>query len=63
MIQVISDSLALHSIARHLRKARFDNGALRLDNIRLFFKLDKDGNPVGGRDGNGVESSSLSLNR
>ena len=46
--QVVSDSLALHSIARNLRKARFDNGALRLDNIRLFFKLDKDGNPVSG---------------
>ncbi|GAX84362.1 hypothetical protein CEUSTIGMA_g11784.t1 [Chlamydomonas eustigma] len=44
--QVVEDSLALNAIARHLRRSRFDNGALRLDNTKLFFKLDKDGNPV-----------------
>ena len=49
--QVVSDSLALHSIAVLLRKARFDGGALRLDNTKLCFKLDKDGNPVRDRPG------------
>lgn len=43
--QVVSDSLTLHRIASALRKRRFDGGALRLDNTRLFFKLDGDGNP------------------
>lgn len=51
--QVVGDCLALHAIARNLRAARHANGALRLDNARLTFSLDKDGNPVGGR-GRGV---------
>lgn len=43
--QVVGDSLTLCRIARNLRRRRFENGALRLDNIKLFFKLDDDGNP------------------
>lgn len=43
--QVVKDSLALHRIASSLRRRRFDGGALRLDNTRLFFKLDEEGNP------------------
>ena len=35
----------LHKIAAARRKARFQNGALRLDNVKLDFKLDEDGNP------------------
>lgn len=44
--QVQSDSLALHAIARRLRSRRFANGALRLDNTRLYFTLDAEGQPV-----------------
>ncbi|GLI69509.1 hypothetical protein VaNZ11_014144 [Volvox africanus] len=44
--QVEADSLALWSLAKQLRAARFAGGALRLDNTRLFFSLDNDGNPV-----------------
>ncbi|KAL4419743.1 hypothetical protein ABPG75_006841, partial [Micractinium tetrahymenae] len=43
--QVVQDSLTLHRIASSLRRRRFDGGALRLDNTRLFFKLDEQGNP------------------
>ena len=43
---VMEDSLVLWKVAKRLRKSRFDSGALRLDNIRLCFKLDKDGNPT-----------------
>mmetsp|Transcript_30979 Transcript_30979/g.79024 ORF Transcript_30979/g.79024 Transcript_30979/m.79024 type:complete len:1166 (-) Transcript_30979:319-3816(-) len=45
--EVIGDCLALHTIARNLRAARHANGALRLDNCRLTFALDKEGNPTG----------------
>lgn len=45
-VQVVQDVLALNSIARHLKSARADNGALRLDNTKLFFKMDEHGNPV-----------------
>lgn len=41
----MKDSLTLHRIASRLRKRRFDSGALRLDNTRLYFKLDGEGNP------------------
>jgi DIS3-like exonuclease 2 len=44
--QVEADSLALHAIARRLRERRFANGALRLDNTRLYFTLDASGRPV-----------------
>jgi DIS3-like exonuclease 2 len=43
--EVVQDSLTLHRIASALRQRRFDGGALRLDNTRLFFKLDGEGNP------------------
>ncbi|XP_069473649.1 DIS3-like exonuclease 2 isoform X2 [Ambystoma mexicanum] len=40
--------LNLHSIARNLRKQRFDGGALRLDQMKLAFTLDKEsGMPQG----------------
>lgn len=35
----------LNAVARRLREARFANGALRLDNVKLTFKLDSNGNP------------------
>ena len=43
---VMEDSLVLWKVAKRLRRSRFDSGALRLDNARLSFKLDKDGNPT-----------------
>ncbi|GAA5874465.1 hypothetical protein JCM8547_007369 [Rhodosporidiobolus lusitaniae] len=46
---VEEDVLALASIAKHLRKRRFDNGALRIDNAKVSFKLDEFGLPVDSR--------------
>ena len=45
-MQVIGDCLTLHKIAQSLRAARHASGAVRLDNVRMAFGLDKDGNPV-----------------
>ncbi|KAK4051726.1 Translational repressor [Microbotryomycetes sp. JL221] len=39
------DILALNTIARHLRKRRFDGGALRIDNVKVSFKLGEHGLP------------------
>ena len=44
-VQVQGDVLALHGIAAKLRAKRFGSGALRLDNTKLNFSLDADGNP------------------
>ncbi|KAL0033647.1 hypothetical protein WJX79_009647 [Trebouxia sp. C0005] len=44
--EVVEDVLALNGIARHLKAARASNGALRLDNTKLYFKMDDNGNPV-----------------
>ncbi|BDA45360.1 DIS3-like exonuclease 2 [Coccomyxa sp. Obi] len=44
-LQVVEDVLTLHKIAAARRKARFENGALRLDNVKLNFELDAEGNP------------------
>ncbi len=46
MEQVVEDVLALNGIARHLKAGRASNGALRLDNTKLYFKMDDNGNPV-----------------
>lgn len=43
--QVVGDVLALHRIAAARRRERFENGALRLDNVKLNFTLDANGNP------------------
>ena len=43
--QVHADVLALHGIASEMRARRFRGGALRLDNVKLDFRLDADGNP------------------
>ncbi|KAK4050966.1 Translational repressor [Microbotryomycetes sp. JL201] len=43
--EIERDILALNSIARHLRKRRFDGGALRIDNVKVSFKLDENGLP------------------
>ena len=36
----------LNTAARAMRRRRFDNGALRLDQSKLIFRLDDDGNPA-----------------
>ena len=45
-MQVVGDVLALNGIARHLKAGRTANGALRLDNTKLYFTMDDNGNPV-----------------
>jgi len=44
--QVVGDILNLYSISSHLRKARYDNGAVGMNNAKFGFKLDDVGNPV-----------------
>ena len=44
-LQVIGDVLALNIIARNLHRRRFEDGALRLDKVKLGFGLDEEGNP------------------
>lgn len=44
--EVVEDVLGLNGIARHLKAGRASNGALRLDNTKLYFKMDDNGNPV-----------------
>lgn len=46
---VCGDVLLLHQTAQRIRAARFEGGALRLDNTKLQFALDEDGNPTGCR--------------
>lgn len=43
---VNSDIKLLHDLAQKMRKRRFENGALKIDNIRLSFKLDEHGLPT-----------------
>lgn len=43
--QAIGDILALNKIARNLHRRRFEDGALRLDKVKLGFSLDDEGNP------------------
>ncbi|KAI5081147.1 hypothetical protein GOP47_0004330 [Adiantum capillus-veneris] len=44
---IVDDIKALHNLAKHRRGARFEAGALRLQNSRLIFDLDEDGIPNG----------------
>lgn len=37
--------MALHKMAQKLRRRRFDEGSLTLDNAKLSFRLDGDGYP------------------
>ena len=36
----------MHAIARHLRRARFEGGALQINNVKLAFQLDREHEPV-----------------
>ncbi|KAI8582204.1 hypothetical protein K450DRAFT_227890 [Umbelopsis ramanniana AG] len=44
--EVEKDILNLFSISKHLRKARFDNGALSMNSVKLYFDLDDEGKPI-----------------
>jgi protein SSD1 len=44
---VEKDILNLYHISKHLRKARYDNGALSMNSVKLYFDLDDAGKPVG----------------
>ncbi|KAG7667487.1 hypothetical protein KSW81_001192 [Nannochloris sp. 'desiccata'] len=45
--EVARDALKLHSVASEMRRRRFEvDGALRLDNVRLYFELDDEGKAV-----------------
>ncbi len=59
-MQVVGDVLALHRIAAARRRARFENGALRLDNVKLNFTLDADGNPIDAHQHGALTPKSLS---
>ena len=45
-LQVVGDVLNLHGIASRLRAQRFERGCLKLDNVKLSFQMDNDGNPL-----------------
>ena len=44
--QVADDVRTLGALAAHMRRRRFAGGALRLDNVKLVFRLGADGNPA-----------------
>ncbi|SGY19403.1 BQ5605_C014g07637 [Microbotryum silenes-dioicae] len=44
-LEAIEDIKRFNMIARNLKKERFENGALRIDNVKVSFKLDEDGQP------------------
>lgn len=46
LVQVKGDVAVLHRISCKLHARRFQGGALRLDNVKLSFGLDANGNPV-----------------
>ncbi|EST06187.1 Nucleic acid-binding, OB-fold [Kalmanozyma brasiliensis GHG001] len=43
---IADDILILHELAQKMRARRFDAGALRIDNVKLSFKLDENGLPT-----------------
>ncbi|KAJ9098168.1 hypothetical protein QFC21_004497 [Naganishia friedmannii] len=44
--EVEKDILLLNSLAKRLRARRFENGALKIDNVKLSFALDDEGRPI-----------------
>ncbi|CAO3650181.1 unnamed protein product [Cunninghamella blakesleeana] len=44
---VEEDIMNLYNLSLHMRKRRFNNGALSMNSIRLTFKLDDNGEPIG----------------
>lgn len=44
--EIKKDVLTFFGLSKHLRKKRYDNGALSIQSIKLWFALDDVGNPV-----------------
>jgi exoribonuclease R len=40
------DVLTFYDLSKHLRRKRYDNGALSIQSIKLWFALDDLGNPT-----------------
>jgi hypothetical protein len=57
--QVVEDVRALQGIAAVMRRVRYENGALRLDNVKLNFDLDSDGNPCAAHPHGGLALTEL----
>lgn len=57
---ICGNVLELYRMSKHLRKKRFDNGALKLDKIKFNFVLDKEtGLPLGFTPGHQTEANYL----
>ncbi|KAM0751412.1 RNB-domain-containing protein [Meredithblackwellia eburnea MCA 4105] len=56
---VESDIKELGALAKQIRKRRFDNGALRIDNVKVWFTLNEDGLPEDCRVDDRKESNEL----
>ncbi len=59
--QVAEDVRALGALAAHMRRRRFASGALRLDNVKLVFRMGADGNPASAEPHGGLPGCSLCL--
>lgn len=46
-VEIKETVLQLWDLAKTIRKRRYDNGALSLNNVKLWFSLDDEGNPMG----------------
>ncbi|CAO1623899.1 unnamed protein product [Sympodiomycopsis kandeliae] len=57
--QITDDIQVLHSLAKKMRARRFDEGALRVDNVKLNFKLDENGLPMDATAAQGREANQL----
>ncbi|KAJ1039276.1 hypothetical protein NDA10_005142 [Ustilago hordei] len=44
--EIADDILILHKLAQKMRARRFETGALRIDNVKLSFRLDENGLPT-----------------
>lgn len=44
--KIADDILILHKLAQKMRARRFETGALRIDNVKLSFRLDENGLPT-----------------
>lgn len=57
--QIAEDITTLHQLAQKMRSRRFGGGALRIDQVKLDFKLDEDGIPTDASAAQGKESNQL----
>ncbi|PWN28112.1 RNB-domain-containing protein [Jaminaea rosea] len=57
--KVAEDITTLHQLAKIMRERRFDGGALKINNVKLNFKLDDDGLPIDASVHKGQEANQL----